>query len=74
MQIDIRQDGLKYIVYVWDENPYEEGVFNEVFDEDVYTNINKWCIETLGFHARTAYNVFEFRKKKELDWFMLRWS
>ena len=74
MQIDVRHDGPKYIVYVWDEGPYEEGVYNEVFTEDIYIKMNDWCIMTLGFHARTAYNVFEFKKKRDLDWFMLRWS
>lgn len=73
MQIDVRHDGPKYIVYVWDESPYEEGVYNEVFTEDIYIKMNDWCIMTLGFHARTAYNVFEFKKKRDLDWFMLRW-
>lgn len=73
MQIDIRHDGPKYIVYVWDNSP-AEGVFNEVFNEDVYEEINAWCVKTLGCHSRTAYNVFEFRKKKELDWFLLRWG
>ena len=74
MQIDIRQDGPKWIVYVWDESPYEEGVYNEVYTEDVYIKMNDWCIGTLGFHSRTAYNVFEFKKKADLDWFVLRWN
>lgn len=74
MQIDVRHDNPKYIVYIWDESPYEEDVFNEVFTEDVYVEMNNWCVETLGFHARTAYNVFEFKNKKDYEWFLLRWS
>lgn len=73
MLIDVRHDGPKYIVYVWDTAPYEEDLF-EVFTEDVYTEMNDWCIESLGLHARTAYNTFEFKRKADLDWFILRWN
>lgn len=77
MQIDVRHDGPKYIVYVWDDDELQDvgqPVQSGVYTEDIYIKMNDWCIMTLGFHARTAYNVFEFRKKSELDWFLLRWS
>lgn len=77
MQIDVRQDGPNWVVYVWDDDELQDigqPMQHDVFTEDVYINMNDWCITTFGKHSRTAYNVFEFREKKELDWFMLRWS
>lgn len=77
MQIDVRHDGPKFIVYVWDDGELQdEGhpVQHGVYTEDIYINMNDWCIMTLGSHARTAYNVFEFKRKKDLEWFLLRWS
>jgi hypothetical protein len=44
------------------------------FDENKYQLINQWCIDILGYHARTAYHVFEFKNKKDLEWFLLRWQ
>ena len=77
MQIDIRHDGPKWIVYVWDDDELQdEGqpVQHGVYTEDIYIKMNDWCIKTLGVHSRSAYNVFEFRKKCDLDWFILRWN
>jgi hypothetical protein len=74
MHIDVRQSNNKWIAYVWDESPYEENVFNETFSEDVYDEINQWCVVTIGYQSRTAYNVFEFKKQSDLNWFLLRWQ
>lgn len=77
MRIDIRQDGPKWTVYIWsddDLSDMDRAPQYNVLSEDTYTELNLWCVETLGIHTRTAYNVFEFRKKSELDWFLLRWS
>jgi hypothetical protein len=48
--------------------------FREPYPEEVYVEINQWCIDTLGYHARTAYHVFEFEKETDLNWFVLRWT
>ena len=48
--------------------------FREPYPEEVYIEVNQWCIDNLGYHARTAYHVFEFEKETDLNWFILRWS
>lgn len=68
MEIDFRRDRQKWIVEVWSNE------FNEPYPEDLYQEINQWCIETLKYHARTAYHIFELRTRKDLEWFVLRWS
>lgn len=67
----------KFIVELWDDESDEflvqEG-FKEPFAEEFYVMVNNWCIRSLGYHARTAYNRFEFKKEKELTLFTLKWS
>lgn len=80
MILDVREEkypGLKYVVYVWDNDELEN--FGQMPDfstytEEVYQEMNDWCKEVFGKHCRTAYNVFEFKKTKHLDWFVLKWS
>ena len=77
--MDIRlRPGSKWIVEVWSSEPDPllpslDG-YDEPYPEDVYVEVNDWCKETLGYHARTAYNIFKFKQRKHLDWFLLRWS
>lgn len=62
-----------YLAEVWgDQIP--EWEFDEPYPEEVYVKVNNWCIEVLGYHARTAYHVFEFKTKRDLDWFLMRWT
>jgi hypothetical protein len=63
----------KCIVEVWDA-PTEEWNFKEPFGEEFYVSVNQWCIDTFGYHARTAYNRFEFKKHADLEWFVLKWG
>jgi len=73
MDIEHRRKGPKtWIAEVWEDH-------NEMSDQDVaseerYSEINKWCIDTLGYHARTAYHIFEIRSESDLTWFLLRWT
>lgn len=53
-------------------DPYGEQSLS--LNEETLVEINQWCIDTFGYHARTAYNRFELRKKSHLNWFLLRWS
>lgn len=69
----------KWIAVVWNNEPDESGLFDdwefdEPYPEEVYVEINNWCIDTLGYHARTSFNVFGFKKRSDLDWFILRWQ
>lgn len=77
MDIVFRKDRRKWIVEVWsdDQNVFlvTEG-FKEPYPEQIYQEINQWCIDTLGYHARTAYHIFELKKQSDLDWFILRWQ
>ena len=78
MIIDVREEKYptpKYVVYVWDgeEDNYFEAT-NTTYSEEFYQEMNDWCKESFGKHTRTAYNVFEFKKYKHLQWFMLRWT
>ena len=80
MNFDIREEKYptpKYVVYVWDDDEMQDlGQMPQfsVYTEEVYQEMNDWCKETMGKHTRTAYNIFEFKKYKHLQWFMLRWT
>jgi len=76
MDIDYRQQGRKWIAEVWDQPTYKlSGMDDAVpLTESIYEEINQWCINTLGYHARTAYHVFEFKKEKDLTMFLLMWG
>lgn len=75
MDIRCRQNGRKWIAEVWTKNTQLGWTeFDEPYPEEVYTKINAWCLDILGYHARTAYHVFEFKKRADLDWFLLRWQ
>ena len=76
MDIEYRKNGRKWLAEVWDQ-PVQKlsGVDRTVpSSEEQYIEINQWCVTTLKYHARTAYHVFEFKNKKDLEWFLLRWS
>ena len=76
MDIEYRKHGRKWIAEIWDD-PVQKlsGLDNNVpLLEKQYVEINQWCIDTLGYHARTAYHVFEFKQRKHLEFFVLRWS
>jgi hypothetical protein len=78
VDIATRQQGKKWIAEVWDEHiprlNDDSDIVNTVYPEEMYVGINNWCIDTLGYHARTAYHIFEFKNKSHLDWFVLRWT
>jgi len=77
VDIVFRKDGKKWITEVWSDDTTEPLVvdgFKEPYPEDTYTEINQWCFDTFGYRARTAYHIFEFRKRSHLDWFILRWK
>jgi len=76
LDIEYRQNGRKWIAEVWSDDIEEHftGDFKEPYPEDTYVEINNWCLSTFGYHARTAYHIFEFRKRSHLDWFLLRWQ
>jgi hypothetical protein len=70
MDITIRT-GKKIIAEVWEDHGEMHQL--DVLSEDRYAEINQWCIDSLGYHARTAYHIFEFKKQADLEWFLLRW-
>ncbi len=77
MDIEVRQGNRKWIAEVWSDDQSEPLVvqgYNEPYPEETYVEINQWCMDNLGYHARTAYHVFEFKKRSDLDWFILRWN
>jgi hypothetical protein len=74
LDIEVRQHGLKWVVEVWSDNAPAKFGQPEPFAEEQYVEINQWCIDNLGYHTRTAYHVFEFKKETDLNWFILRWS
>ena len=77
MDIEYRKEGRKWIVDVWSSDEEVGANFTVIKapgSEALYQEINDWCITTLKYHARTAYHVFEFKRKKDLEWFLLRWS
>jgi hypothetical protein len=64
----------KFIVELWDTDQDDFTGFREPRPEDFYVIVNDWCIKTFGYHARTAFNRFEFRAEKDLTMFILRWN
>jgi len=76
MIIEFTDYNKKYIAEVWSDISGGSN-FTEVkepYDETMYVEINNWCIKTFGYHARTAYHIFEFKKKADLEWFVLKWA
>lgn len=74
MDIEVREGQLDHwIAEVW-EPMTPNWEFREPYPEETYVELNQWCIDTLGYHARTAYHIFEFEKRSDLDWFLLRWN
>jgi len=73
LDIEYRQHGRKWLAEVWADDmvPPDKST---PYSEAEYQEINQWCIDTLKYHARTAYHVFEFKSKRDLDWFLLRWT
>lgn len=77
MLIEFKSSKKKYAVEIWSDDQSEPLVaegFQEAYGEEFYVNINNWCIESLGYHARTAYNKFEFKKEKDLTLFIIKWG
>lgn len=75
MDIEYRKEGNTWIVEVWQEHDNPSQIDEDVtYDETTYVTINDWCKQRFGYHARTAYHVFEIKKQQHLDWFLLRWS
>lgn len=71
-----RRSVRNWVVEVWD-NPIKKlsGISDQIpLEEDQYVEINDWCKNTFGYHARTAYHIFELRKESDLNWFLLRWQ
>ena len=42
--------------------------------ENEHVEINQWCIDALGYHARTAFNIYQLKNKRDVMTFKLRWS
>jgi len=74
MDIEFRQHGKGWLAEIWSSDQVQVDDERMPYPEELYQEINDWCISTLGYHARTAYHVFEFKKKSDLEWFMLRWQ
>jgi len=77
VDITYRKSKSKWIVEIWSDDQSEPLVadgFKEPYPEEVYVDINNWCIEIFGYHARTAYHVFELKNQQHLNLFILRWS
>jgi hypothetical protein len=63
-----------WIAEVWQDNVALENIDGRfVYGEDKYDEMNEWCKQNFKYHARTAYHVFEFKERSQLDWFILRW-
>jgi hypothetical protein len=74
MFIEFIQNKNRYMVELWSTDQDDFTGFKEPYPEDEYIHINNWCVQNLGYHARTAYNRFEFKKDSDLTMFVLRWS
>ena len=76
MDIEFRRHQNKWVIEVWSDDITERfsDELKEPYPEEVYTEINNWCKNSFGYHARTAYHVFELKKRSHLNWFLLRWK
>jgi hypothetical protein len=55
------------------ERENEVRVFKDetvTFTEEFYINLNNWCVSSFGYHARTAYERYKFKNKKNLTEFI----
>jgi hypothetical protein len=73
MDIEYRKNGRKWIAEVWSIVDPDDGSCL-LTTEEQYTEINDWCIDNFGYHSRTAYHVFEFKRQADLEWFVLKWA
>lgn len=76
MYIEIikNKNNKKLAVELWDSEFDDFTGFKEPRPEEFYLTVNQWCIETFGYHARTAFNRFEFKKELDLTIFVLKWQ
>jgi len=74
VDIEINRKGSKWVARLWADEPVQVDDERIPYPEEQYVEINQWCIDTLKYHARTAYHVFEFKRQEDLEWFLLRWS
>ena len=74
MLIELIKKNKKYAIEIWDDEYRPDWNFNEPYGEAFYVNINDWCVEHIGYPARTSYNRFEFKKEKDLTLFILKWG
>jgi hypothetical protein len=75
MVITYKKYRRRWLIEVWDD-PVEKlsGIdAHSLLLEDQYVEINKWCVDAFGYHARTAYNIFKLNEQKHLEFFLLRW-
>lgn len=72
MDVEFRRKGTKWVAEVW-ENLYEMQQ-SDTMSEERYVELNNWCVNTFGYHSRTAYHIFEFKKRSDLNWFILMWT
>ena len=42
--------------------------------ENEHVVINQWCIDALGYHARTAFNIYQLKNKRDVMTFKLKWA
>lgn len=73
MDIDVVVGEGQFRAEVW-EPETAQWAFREPYPEAVYVDIDQWCENTIGYSARTAYHIFDFKKQSDLDWFVLRWA
>lgn len=64
-----------------DNQPFDDWAgFEEPFNEEVYQKMTSWCYSTFKTYIwpkrarRMSYNQFWFKRRKDLDWFILHWS
>ena len=74
MLIERIEHDTKLIIEIWDDEYRPDWNFKEPFGEKFYVDVNDWCVETIGYPARTAYNRFEFKQEKDLTLFILKWK
>ena len=72
MDLEIRKNHRGWIAEVWTSE--QDTTFKGTLSEEHYVEMNEWCKRTLGYNCRTAYHIFEFKQRRHLDWFLLRWQ
>lgn len=78
--IELKNKHWVVTVYVLEEIFGDKQLFREPLNEAQYAQMADWCQTVFQTDRRpnrakrSSYDSFQFKSKRDLDWFILHWS